>query len=37
VAVGAAGSGTAVAAQQILQAAGVWNSIEKVYLTSSPP
>ncbi|WP_297518995.1 TAXI family TRAP transporter solute-binding subunit [Thermococcus sp.] len=35
VAVGAAGSGTAVAAQQILEAAGVWNSIQKVYVKFS--
>ncbi|BAD85124.1 TRAP-type transporter, periplasmic component [Thermococcus kodakarensis KOD1] len=30
VAIGAAGSGTAVAAEQILKAAGVWDSIQKV-------
>lgn len=30
VAIGAPGSGTAVAAEQILKAAGVWNSIQKV-------
>ncbi|HDZ36509.1 MAG TPA: TAXI family TRAP transporter solute-binding subunit [Thermococcus sp.] len=30
VAIGAAGSGTAVAAEQVLKAAGVWDSIEKV-------
>jgi len=35
VAVGAAGSGTAVAAQQILEAAGVWNDVDKVYLKFS--
>ncbi len=35
VAVGAAGSGTAVAAQQILEAAGVWDSIQKVYVKFS--
>jgi TRAP transporter TAXI family solute receptor len=35
VAVGAAGSGTAVAAQQILEAAGVWNDVEKVYVKFS--
>ncbi|NJE84761.1 TAXI family TRAP transporter solute-binding subunit [Thermococcus sp. CX2] len=33
VAVGAAGSGTAVAAQQILEAAGVWDQVDKVYLS----
>ncbi len=31
VAIGATGSGTAVAASQILKAAGVWDSINKVY------
>ena len=35
VAVGAAGSGTAVAAQQILEAAGVWDSVQKVYVKFS--
>ncbi|WP_297457944.1 TAXI family TRAP transporter solute-binding subunit [Thermococcus sp.] len=35
VAVGAAGSGTAVAAQQILEAAGVWDDVDKVYLKFS--
>ncbi|KUH31677.1 C4-dicarboxylate ABC transporter substrate-binding protein [Thermococcus celericrescens] len=35
VAVGAAGSGTAVAARQILEAAGVWNDVDKVYLKFS--
>jgi TRAP transporter TAXI family solute receptor len=35
VAIGAAGSGNAVDAQEILQAAGVWNSITPVYMDYS--